>query len=131
MTQGKRAEVSAAQRTDIWRRWKAGESLHEIGREYGHTPSSIHLLLSHHGGIVPAVRRRSPQALTLTERLSSKWTGFMAEEVHTKTKRTDLLHFVRSWRGRNDPARTNHLMDLLRASKYSNGSPGRQEVHSR
>jgi IS30 family transposase len=68
MTQGKRAEVSAAQRTDIWRRWKAGESLHEIGRAYGHTPSSIHLLLSHHGGIVPAVRRRSPQALTLTER---------------------------------------------------------------
>ena len=68
MTQGKRAEVSAAQRTDIWRRWKAGQSLHEIGRAYGHTPSSIHLLLSHHGGIVPAVRRRSPQALTLTER---------------------------------------------------------------
>src|SRR5271156_6210089 len=68
MTQGKRAEVSAAQRTDIWQRWKVGQSLHEIGRAYGRTPSSIHLLLSHHGGIVPAVRRRSPQALTLTER---------------------------------------------------------------
>jgi IS30 family transposase len=27
MAQGKRAEVSAAQRTDIWRRWNAGESL--------------------------------------------------------------------------------------------------------
>jgi len=68
MAQGKRAEVSSAQRTDIWRRWKAGESLHEIGRAHGHTPSSIHLLLSHHGGIVPAVRRRSPRAVTLTER---------------------------------------------------------------
>ena len=68
MAQGKRAEVSAAQRTDIWRRWKAGESLHEIGRAYGRTHTSIHLLLSHHGGIVPAVRRRGPQALTLTER---------------------------------------------------------------
>jgi IS30 family transposase len=45
-----------------------GESLHEIGRAYGRTPSSIHLLLSHHGGIVPTVRRRSSQALTLTER---------------------------------------------------------------
>src|SRR5271154_5439165 len=67
MAQGKRAEVSAAQRTEIWRRWKSGQSLHEIGRAYGRTPSSIHLLLSHHGGIVPAVRRRSPQALTLTE----------------------------------------------------------------
>ena len=67
MAQGKRAEVSETQRTDIWRRWKAGQSLHEIGRAYGRTHTSIHLLLSHHGGIVPAIRRRSPQALTLTE----------------------------------------------------------------
>ena len=68
MAQGKRVEVSAAQRTEIWRRWKAGESLHEIGRAFGRKHTSIHLLLSHHGGIVPAVRRRSPQALTLAER---------------------------------------------------------------
>jgi IS30 family transposase len=68
MTQGKRVEVSAVQRADIWRRWRAGESLHGIGRAYGRTSSSIHLLLSHHGGIVPAVRRRSPRTLTLNER---------------------------------------------------------------
>jgi IS30 family transposase len=42
--------------------------LHEIGRAYGRTHTSIHLLLSHHGGIVPAVRRRSARTLTLTER---------------------------------------------------------------
>jgi len=65
MAQGKRVEVSAAQRTEIWRRWKAGESLHKIGRAFGRKHTSIHLLLSHHGGIVPSVRRRSPQALTL------------------------------------------------------------------
>jgi hypothetical protein len=68
MTQGKKVEVSAAQRADIWRRWKAGESLHGIGRAYDRTSSSIHLLLSHHGGIFPAVRQRSAQALTLGER---------------------------------------------------------------
>jgi IS30 family transposase len=68
MAQGKRAEVSATQRTDIWRRWKAGQSLHEIGCAHGRKHTSIHLLLSHHGGIVPAVRRRSARALTLTER---------------------------------------------------------------
>ena len=68
MAQGKRAEVSEALRAEIWRRWNAGQSLHEIGRAFGRTHTSIHLLLSHHGGIVPAVRRRSPQALTLTER---------------------------------------------------------------
>lgn len=68
MAQGKKVEVSPAQRADIWRRWKAGESLHEIGRAHGRKHTSIHLLLSRHGGIVPAVRRRGPQALTLTER---------------------------------------------------------------
>jgi IS30 family transposase len=68
MTQGKRAGLSAAEKTDLWGRWKRGQSLHEIGRAFGKGHSSIRLLLSYHGGIVPAVRRRSPLALTLTER---------------------------------------------------------------
>jgi hypothetical protein len=50
MAQGKRVEVSAAQRTEIWRRWKAGESLHEIGRAFGRKHTSMHLLLSHMAG---------------------------------------------------------------------------------
>ena len=32
MTQGKYVELSVAQRADVWRRWKAGDSLHTIGR---------------------------------------------------------------------------------------------------
>jgi hypothetical protein len=32
MTQAKYVELSVAQRTEVWRRWKAGESLHRIGR---------------------------------------------------------------------------------------------------
>jgi hypothetical protein len=28
-----------AQRTDVWRRWKAGESLHTIGRAFDRPPS--------------------------------------------------------------------------------------------
>ena len=68
MTQGKYVELSVAQRTDVWRRWKAGESLHTIGRAFGKPHNSIHCFLSHHGGIVPAVRRRSALALTVVER---------------------------------------------------------------
>jgi hypothetical protein len=59
MAQGKRAGFSAAQKTDIWWRWKAGQSMHRIGRAFGKPHTSIHCLLSHHGGIVPAARRRS------------------------------------------------------------------------
>src|SRR5260370_4783959 len=68
MTQGKYVELSAAQRTDVWRRWKAGESLHRVGRGCDRPHPSIHCLLSHRGGIVPAVRRRSVLALTVMER---------------------------------------------------------------
>src|SRR5271156_1487582 len=68
MTQGKRVALSAAQRTELWRRWKAGQSLHVIGRAFGKPHNSIHCLLSHHGGIVPAVRRRSLLVLNAVER---------------------------------------------------------------
>jgi len=68
MRQERRYGLSAAQRTDIWRRWKAGESLHEIGRAFGKDHGSIQFLLSQHGGIAPAIRHRSQRTLTLAER---------------------------------------------------------------
>ena len=54
MTQGKYVELSVAQRTDVWRRWKAGESLHTIGRALAGQSRipPVHCLLAHHGGIV-------------------------------------------------------------------------------
>ena len=68
MTQGRRVKLSAAQRADLWSRWKAGESLHEIGRALGKDHVVIHFLLARHGGIAPAARRRSLRTLTLAER---------------------------------------------------------------
>jgi hypothetical protein len=55
MRLGRRYRLSAAQRAEIWRRWKAGESLHEIGRALDKNRGSIHFLLSQHGGIAPSV----------------------------------------------------------------------------
>jgi IS30 family transposase len=68
MTQARRVRLSWAQRTDLWGRWKAGQSLHEIGRAFGKSHVSIQFILSQHGGIVPAARRRSLLTLTLAER---------------------------------------------------------------
>jgi hypothetical protein len=34
----------------MWHRWKAGESLHEIGRAFGKDHWSIQFLLSKRGG---------------------------------------------------------------------------------
>src|ERR1700678_1589964 len=68
MKPGKRFGLSAEQKLDVWRRWKAGQTLHKIGRAFGKEHSSIRCLVSRHGGIAPAVRRRALLALTLRER---------------------------------------------------------------
>src|ERR1700687_1631743 len=68
MTQARRVRLSAMQRTDMWSHWKAGQALHQIGRVFGKSHVSIHFMLSQHGGIVPAARRRSLVTLTLAER---------------------------------------------------------------
>jgi IS30 family transposase len=68
MRQGKQFGLSAMQKSDMWRRWKAGQSLHEIGRAFGKSHSSIRCVVSLRGGIVPVTRRRSLLALTLPER---------------------------------------------------------------
>ena len=52
----------------MWRRWKSGQSLHEIGRAFSKDHVSIQFMLAQHGGISPAARRRSPLTLTLAER---------------------------------------------------------------
>src|ERR1700691_5118197 len=68
MRPGKRFGLSANEKSDIWSRWKAGQSLHEIGRVFDKPHSSIRCLLLPRGGIPPAARRRSRLALTLGER---------------------------------------------------------------
>ena len=68
MTQRRRVKLSATQRTDMWSRWKAGQSLHEIGRAFGKDHVSIQFMLAQRGGIAPVARRRSLLTLTLAER---------------------------------------------------------------
>ena len=68
MGQMGRPGLSAAQKADLWHRWKHGQSLSEIGRALGKHAGSIHGVVSSRGGFIPAVRRRSRWALTLAER---------------------------------------------------------------
>jgi len=68
MAQRGRPGLSPEQKRELWSRWKAGESLSEIGRALGKQPGSIHGVVASNGGYVPAVRRRSPRVLTISER---------------------------------------------------------------
>jgi hypothetical protein len=45
---------TAAEKTELWDRWKRGESLKAIGRAFGKQSSSIYFLVAPHGGIRPA-----------------------------------------------------------------------------
>src|ERR1700720_3219776 len=60
--------LTAAEKTELWDRWKHGESLKAIGRAFGKQSTSIYFLVAPHGGIRAAKRRRSRLALTLAER---------------------------------------------------------------
>ena len=63
-----RLGLSAIDEREIWSRWKAGQTLHEIGRVYGKCHNTIRAVLLPRGGIPPLARRRSRLVLTLTER---------------------------------------------------------------
>ena len=63
-----RRGLSLEERTDLWARWKAGESMSDIGRALGKHPGSIFAFLAVQGGIVRAPRRRAARALRSVER---------------------------------------------------------------
>ena len=58
-----RLGLSPIDKGEIWSRWKAGPTLHEIGRAYGKCHNTIRAVLLPRGGIPPAAGRRSRQAL--------------------------------------------------------------------
>ena len=68
MAQRGRPGLSPDQKRELWRRWKAGESLSEIGRALGRQAGSIHGVVAANGGYVPSTRRRSSRVLSLAER---------------------------------------------------------------
>lgn len=64
----KRRGYSAAERKELWERWKRGETVSDIARALDRAPGTIHCTLRERGGIAPPERRRGRLALTLTER---------------------------------------------------------------
>jgi IS30 family transposase len=63
-----RRPFSAAERRDLWERWRRGESISDIGRALDRAPGTINCLLDERGGVFPAERRRSCLALSMAER---------------------------------------------------------------
>jgi len=68
MKQRPRIYYSNAQKSLMWDRWQKGDSTRAIARLFDRGHSSVQRILGETGGIRPAPRRRSRQALTLAER---------------------------------------------------------------
>ncbi len=68
MAQRGRPGLSASQKAELWRGWRKGESLSDIGRGLEKHPGSIHCVIRMHGGIAPLPRKRSAHTLSWRER---------------------------------------------------------------
>lgn len=68
MKHRKRIHYTDSQKAEMWERWQRGEPLHQIAALFDRYASSVRGILLQHGGIRPRSKRRSPRALSLTER---------------------------------------------------------------
>jgi IS30 family transposase len=68
MRRGRRRIFTGSEGVELWRRYKAGESVHSIGRAIGRGGSAVHGVLRSTGGIAPCEPHRSARVLSLCER---------------------------------------------------------------
>ena len=63
-----RLPLKAQERAELWRRWKAGETVSDIAAALQRWPRNIHNVIHGNGGIEPRARCRSTRVLSMTER---------------------------------------------------------------
>lgn len=63
-----RPGLTDGQKAELWRRWKEGQTLSEIGLTLSKQAASIFGVVTAKGGIAPAPRRRSSRTLNSSER---------------------------------------------------------------
>ena len=91
---GRGRGLSAAEKGEIWRRWRQGQTFVEIAAALQRGLSSPHYLIVKHGGFAPAPRRRSSRHLSIAER----------EEISRALARGESLRRIA--RGLGRPAST-------------------------
>ena len=68
MSYRSRIYYTESQRALMWERWRAGDSMSQIGKMFDRHHTSVRRILAEAVGIQPAERRRGPKALTIAER---------------------------------------------------------------
>jgi hypothetical protein len=70
-----RPGLSDQEKSELWRRWQAGQSLTDIGLALGKHAGSVHGVISLKGGIAPTARTRAPE-------IRVSW---LTSELHSST----------------------------------------------
>ncbi len=66
---GRHSRVSDAQRVELWRRYRAGETVLDIANALGQSSTgNVYRVLEAYGGITPPQRCRAPRVLSFSER---------------------------------------------------------------
>jgi len=68
MTARKDRGLAPEQCAELWRRWRDGQSLREIGAAIGRDSGTVHWHVKQRGGIAPHARVRSQRHLSLSDR---------------------------------------------------------------
>jgi IS30 family transposase len=68
MARPKRKFLTTSEKTELWKRWSAGERVAAIARALGRRPMCIWRVLKTAGGIAPAHRTRAARTLSTVER---------------------------------------------------------------
>jgi transposase, IS30 family len=79
MRGGRRRLFTDSQCAELWRMYKAGESILGIGRALDRGSSAVRRVLESTGGISPPIRRRSPRVLSYVEREESPVASLRAK----------------------------------------------------
>jgi len=94
-----RPGLSHEQKTELWQRWKAGETLSDIGRALGKHAASVFGVIAAKGGFAPVPRSRKPGSLTLDEReeisrrsRSFSWARLKSSFDTTSVSRYAVIH---------------------------------------
>ena len=61
MGQRRGPRLTAAQKAEVWRRWREGESLNAIGRALGRIPKMVRYVVAGAGGIPPVPGSARPR----------------------------------------------------------------------
>lgn len=82
-----RIYYSDSQKALMWKRWKQGWTLHEIGKLFDRPHTSIRQILAETGGFQPQPRTRASAALTMAEREEISRAMVVGESIRSTASR--------------------------------------------